>query len=217
MNNVLKAAKLDFALVKPYTLNILFAVLFPVVCTLFNRSLINGVSFAMCFIGMTSNYTFAVSEKNGMERLYSILPVSRKHMVLGRYLFTCTLGMSALVISLIAQPIVLTRFLYVEVTSEDIIAAAITGIVLFTFYTAFLIPGYYKFGVIKGRVFIFIPVAGYLAILMLVYDLKLDSGSKLYAILNDPILYIVTIPFICIIVFALSITLSVKILQNKDI
>lgn len=217
MNNVLKAAKLDFSLVKPYALNIVFALLFPIACTLFNRSLINGVSFAMCFIGMTASYAFTISEKNGMERLYGILPVSRKQMVIGRYLYTCALGLSALLLSLVAQPIVLSRFLYVYVTKDDIIAAAMTGIILFTFYTAFLLPGYYKFGSIKGRVFVFIPVAGYLAILMLVYDYRLDSGAKILEIFSDPVMFITVTPLICVTVLALSITLSVKILQNKDV
>ena len=217
MNNVLKAAKLDFSLVRPYAWNMVFSMLFPVVFSLMNRSLVYGVSFTMCFIGMTSSYTFTISEKNGMERLYGILPVSRKQMVIGRYLYTCALGVSALLISLVAQPIVLSRFLYVDVTKDDIIAAAMTGMILFTFYTAFLLPGYYKFGSIKGRVFVFIPVAGYLAILMLFFDHGLDSGAKILEIFSDPVMFIAITPLVCITVLALSVTLSVKILQNKDV
>ena len=61
----------------------------------------------MCFIAMTTGYTFSVTEKNSMERLYGILPVKKSEMVMGRYLFVIVLGVIALVVSLITQPIVL--------------------------------------------------------------------------------------------------------------
>ena len=47
--------------------------------------------------------------------------------------------------------------LNIEVTVEDIFASALTGIVMFTVYTVFMLPGYYKFGSIKGRFFMFVP------------------------------------------------------------
>ena len=43
----------------------------------------------MCFIAMTTGYTFSVTEKNSMERLYGILPVKKSEMVMGRYFFCC--------------------------------------------------------------------------------------------------------------------------------
>lgn len=41
---------------------------------------------------MASGYTFSISEKNGMERLYGILPITKKEFVLGRYLYTIIMG-----------------------------------------------------------------------------------------------------------------------------
>ena len=87
MNNILKAAKLDVALVKPYIKTICFTLVLPIVFAAINRSLLTGVSFAMCFIAMTTGYTFSVTEKNSMERLYGILPIKKSEMVIGRYLF----------------------------------------------------------------------------------------------------------------------------------
>ena len=49
----------------------------------------------MCFIAMTTGYTFSVTEKNSMERLYGILPVKKSEMVMGRYLFVVVLGVIA--------------------------------------------------------------------------------------------------------------------------
>ena len=55
--------------------------LLPVAFAAINRSLLTGVSFAMCFIAMTTGYTFSVTEKNSMERLYGILPIKKSEMV----------------------------------------------------------------------------------------------------------------------------------------
>ena len=217
MNNVLKAAKLDFSLVKPYTWNMLFSMLFPVVFSLMNRSLVYGVSFTMCFIGMTASYTFTISEKNGMERLYAVLPISRKHMVLGRYLYTCVLGLMALLITLIVQSIVFGFVLDIDITVEDIIAAALTGMIMFTVYAVFMLPGYYKFGSIKGRFFMFVPLAGYFAVVIFSSELDIKNSRVLSAILGDPVLFTAVILIICIIAFAVSIAVSVHILKNKDV
>lgn len=213
MNETLKAAKLDFCLIRPYMKNLLFTVAFPVIFAAINRSLINGVSFAMSFISMTAGYTFSISEKNGMERLYGILPVSKKHLVIGRYLYTCTMGLLTLVISLIVHPTVL-HLLGATVSSVDVIAATVTGIVLFSLFTVFLLPGYYKYGAIKGRIFMFFPAAGYLVVLMLVSLFGFTGSSALSAITNTPIVFVIIVLLICIIAFLLSIAVSIRIFQN---
>ena len=215
MNDTLKAARFDFCLVRPYMKNIFFIMAFPVVFTAINRSLLNGVSFAMSFISMTSGYTFSISEKNGMERLYGILPVSKKHMVVGRYLYTGTMGLLTLMISLIVHPIVLYA-LGAAVSFLDIFAATITGIILFSLFTVFLLPGYYKYGAVKGRIFMFVPAAGYLAVLMFVAVFGFTGNTILSTIINSPLIFVIVVLLICIIAFLLSIIVSIRILQNKE-
>lgn len=63
MSNILKATRLDFSLVKPYVKVIGFTMLLPIAFAAINRSILTGVSFAMCFIAMTTGYTFSVTEK----------------------------------------------------------------------------------------------------------------------------------------------------------
>lgn len=63
MSNILKSTKLDIALEKPYFKTICFTLLLPIVFAAINRSLLTGVSFAMCFIAMTTGYTFSITEK----------------------------------------------------------------------------------------------------------------------------------------------------------
>ena len=54
MSNMLKATKLDFSLVRPYFKVIGFTMLLPIAFAAINRSILTGVSFAMCFIAMTT-------------------------------------------------------------------------------------------------------------------------------------------------------------------
>ena len=92
MSNILKSTKLDIALVKPYFKTICFTLLLPIVFAAINRSLLTGVSFAMCFIAMTTGYTFSITEKNSMDRLFGILPVRKSELVIGRYVFVLAMG-----------------------------------------------------------------------------------------------------------------------------
>ena len=107
MSNVIKSAKLDFSLLKPYLKTMCFVMLFPTFFAAINRSLMVGVSFAMYFIAMMTGYSFTISEKNSMERLYGILPVRKSEIVIGRYIYIIIMGLIALIVSLIFQPAVL--------------------------------------------------------------------------------------------------------------
>ena len=214
MSNMLKATKLDFSLVRPYFKVIGFTMLLPIAFAAINRSILTGVSFAMCFIAMTTGYTFSIIEKNSMERLYGILPVKKSEMVIGRYLFVLALGALALVVSLITQPIVL-RVIGETVEKVDIISAAIGGLFLFALYTVFQIPGYYKFGSIKGRVFMYIPVAGFLATLFLLPKIPMDN-SIITTLSNSPVLLIVLVIVLVVVMYAVSILFSIRIMKNKE-
>ena len=184
MSNILKSTKLDIALVKPYFKTICFTLLLPIVFAAINRSLLTGVSFAMCFIAMTTGYTFSITEKNSMDRLFGILPVRKSELV-----FVLAMGLLSLIISLIAQPLVL-KVLGETVGVFDIVTAAIAGVFLFALYTVFQIPGYYKYGSIKGRVFMYIPVAGFLVTLLLLSKMPAIGNSIISVVESSPILLV---------------------------
>ena len=107
MRDCWKTARLDGFLLWPYKKAIILALLLPIAFAAVNRSLLTGVSFAMCFAAMTTGYPFFLAEKNRMERLYAVLPVGKSAIVAGRYIGVLLLGAAALGISLAAQPLVL--------------------------------------------------------------------------------------------------------------
>ena len=199
---------------KPYFKTICFTLLLPIAFATINRSLLTGVSFAMCFIAMTTGYTFSVTEKNHMERLFGILPVRKSELVIGRYTFVLMMGLSSLVISLILQPLFL-GVLGEKIGVFDIAGAAVVGLFLFTLYTVFQIPGYYKYGSIKGRVFMYIPIVGFLATLFLLPKMP-ASNSVLNTIGNSPVLLAALAIVLVIVMYAISIWFSIRIVKNKE-
>ena len=215
MSNILKSTKLDIALVKPYFKTICFTLLLPIVFAAINRSLLTGVSFAMCFIAMTTGYTFSITEKNSMDRLFGILPVRKSELVIGRYVFVLAMGLLSLIISLIVQPLVL-KVLGETVGVFDIVTAAIAGVFLFALYTVFQIPGYYKYGSIKGRVFMYIPVAGFLITLLLISKNPVGENKLLFTVINSPVLLMLLAVIFVIAMYVISILVSIKILKNKE-
>ena len=215
MSNIWKSAKLDFSLVKPYVKTICFTMVLPVVFAAINRSLLTGISFAMCFIAMTTGYTFSITEKNSMERLYGILPIRKSDMVIGRYIFIIIMGLTALIFSLIAHPVILT-ILGESIGIVDYISAAVIGIFLFALYTVFQLPGYYRFGSIKGRVFMYIPVAGFLITLLLITKSPVGESKLLFTVINSPILLMLLAVIFVIAMYVVSILVSIKILKNKE-
>ena len=215
MSNIWKSAKLDFSLVKPYVKTICFTMVLPVVFAAINRSLLTGISFAMCFIAMTTGYTFSITEKNSMERLYGILPIRKSDMVIGRYIFIIIMGLTALIFSLVSHPIILT-ILGETISIFDYISAAVIGIFLFALYTVFQLPGYYKLGSIKGRVFMYIPVAGFLITLLLITKSPVGESKLLFTVINSPVLLMLLAVIFVIAMYVVSILVSIKILKNKE-
>lgn len=211
MSNILKSTKLDIALVKPYFKTICFTLLLPIVFAAINRSLLTGVSFAMCFIAMTTGYTFSITEKNSMDRLFGILPVRKSELVIGRYVFVLAMGLLSLIISLIAQPLVL-KVLGETVGVFDIVTAAIAGVFLFALYTVFQI----KYGSIKGRVFMYIPVAGFLVTLLLLSKMPAIGNSIISVVESSPILLVLLAVFAIVVMYAVSIFLSIRVMKNKE-
>jgi len=201
-------------LVKPYFKTICFTLLLPIVFAAINRSLLTGVSFAMCFIAMTTGYTFSITEKNSMDRLFGILPVRKSELVIGRYVFVLAMGLLSLIISLIAQPLVL-KVLGETVGAFDIVTAAIAGVFLFALYTVFQIPGYYKYGSIKGRVFMYIPVAGFLVTLLL-SKMPAIGNSIISVVESSPILLVLLSVFAIVVMYTVSIFLSIRVMKNKE-
>ncbi|QNU67046.1 ABC-2 transporter permease [Ruminiclostridium herbifermentans] len=215
MTDIIKSTLLDAYLLKYYKKSICFVLLIPVFFVLINRSLISGISFSMTFMAMTSGYTFSISEKNNMNRLYGILPASKSDMVIGRYFLLLCLGIFTLLFSLIMDSIALNA-INVSITIGDIVASSLVGICLYIIYISFQLPGYYKFGPIRGRAFMYIPIVGFLAILLILDKKNADFSFVFRFISENPLLFIICLLILLIGLYASSIIISTHILKNKE-
>ena len=63
MNPAMKCMKLDFMLLKPYAKSVLLVLLVPLMFPFFTGSLLEGLSFGVTVMAMTTAYTFSISEK----------------------------------------------------------------------------------------------------------------------------------------------------------
>ena len=102
-----------------------------------------------------------------------------------------------------------------SVGTLDMISAAIGGLFLFALYTVFQIPGYYKYGAIKGRVFMYIPVAGFLATLFFLPKMPADNPI-VTTVVSSPVLLIGLVLVLIVVMYAVSIWLSIRIMENKE-
>lgn len=167
----------------------------------------------MCLIAMTTGYTFSVAEKNNMVRLYGMLPVKKRELVIGRYLLILAQGAFALVISLIIQPFVL-RAVGETIRAFDLVRAAVGGLFLFALDTVFQIPGYYQYGSIKGRVFMYIPVAGFLVTLFLFPQMPADRAF-MTILGGSPVFLVASVIVLVIVMYAVSVWFSIRIMKTK--
>lgn len=177
MSDTIKCMKLDYLLLKPYLKSMLLTLLVPMLFPIFTGTLFEGLSFAATVIAMTTGYTFSIVEKNNLERFYGFLPAKKGAFVFGRYLLIFLTGFCALLFSFLIQLLILMLMSAVPATQEALLSLLVC-MSLFCIYAAVQIPGYYRFGSIKGKMFMFIPTVGFL---LFYFIARFIAGNKAFA------------------------------------
>ena len=215
MNETLKATKLDFCLVKPYIKGFKFSFIMIVALVIINKSLIFGVFLTTILGTMFIAQPFSISESNGMEKMYGILPISKKHLVMGRYLYTCSIGLLIPLLSTLIYSILL-RVIGVTASLPEICTSAVFGFAIFSLYTIFQLPGFYKYGVLKGKAFVYVPliICGVLIYVLIQFDVL--SGFIFTLIIENPIVIGIAALLAFIIAYWISIAASIRALRNKE-
>ncbi|HEY7224552.1 MAG TPA: ABC-2 transporter permease [Micromonosporaceae bacterium] len=142
-----------------------------------------------------SSGVFSINERNHGERLYGTLPLARKDVVLGRYVFGLTIGVAATVIAGMLGYLA-SRIAGVSMGAfgpkggsfvpgyDSLLFWAAIGLAFcyFCFSMAIAFPIYFRFGFSKSYVFTMLPL--YLVVLATLLitrklNLTLDAGSVL--------------------------------------
>ena len=61
----------------------------------------------------------------------------------------------------------------------DLLSSLLLGMLLFTIYAGVQLPGYYKYGSIRGKIFMFIPTVGFLVFYYLAGKLGIGEAWQL--------------------------------------
>lgn len=214
MNDTINSMKLDFLLLKPYIKSMLLVLLVPLLITFFTDTLFEGLSFTATVMAMTTGYTFSVAEKNNLDRFYGFLPVSRNALIMGRYFIIFLMGFAALLFTLTVQVIIL-NFKSAVPTLQEVLVSFLLCANLFCIYAGVQIPGYYRFGSIKGKMFMFIPTVGFLLIYYIVRLITGNAGAvKFNLTFHYPMLIIGALGFM-VLILAISVMMSIRLVETS--
>ena len=167
-NKMLSFVRLDYITIKPYITwknLLLFLVVFVFIGS--------GTGDVSAIIGMSMMYSvifacypFSVGEKNGIDALYATLPITKKTVVIGRYIFTVLLNLTMFAASLILS-IVLMTVAGKGVQLLEIVLIAVVCFALFTLVEAIQLPLYFKLGYNKAKYLTYFPLLCFPAMVVL--------------------------------------------------
>lgn len=216
MTYTVKCMKLDYLLLKPYFKSMMLVLLVPLMITFFTGTLFEGLSFAATVMAMTTGYAFSVAEKNNLSRFYGFLPIKKTALVKGRYLIIFLMGFMALTVTLAVQVVVLSMKSSLP-NIQEIVGTFLLCAVLFSIYAGVQIPGYYRYGSIKGKMFMFIPTVGFL---LFYYIIRIFTEGANTATVNfslSPIIVVIIALGLSALLISASALASAKIVEKKGL
>lgn len=216
MTYTVKCMKLDYLLLKPYFKSMMLVLLVPLMITFFTGTLFEGLSFAATVMAMTTGYAFSVAEKNNLSRFYGFLPIKKIALVKGRYLIIFLMGLISLTVTLAVQVVILSMKRSLPDIPE-IVGNFLLCAVLFCIYAGVQIPGYYRYGSIKGKMFMFIPTVGFLLFYYIIRMFTEGANTATVNVSLSPIIIaIIALGLIALLISA-SALVSAKIVEKKGL
>jgi hypothetical protein len=218
MNNVLQVLKLDIYTVKTAYSKIFMVYVISLFIGLQTQSIVP--IFMIMFLSVSySGFPFSIIEKNDCGKLYGILPIHRKEIVIGRYFFAFFSGLLNLIISIV---LALTLALLTR-QGIDIFTLLLSISLTFCYYcfaAGVSYPVYYKFGF--SRSFIWTALPMYLLVLLIVFiaqrtNLDETFGKVLQYFANHYILLLFSALILGIAMLIISCYISYGIFKNKEL
>jgi len=165
MNSVFKVLKLDHFTVKTSYSKMIMVYFISILLGLLTQPIM-PIIMIMFFCVSFSGFPFSIIEKNNCERLYGILPINKKEIIIGRYLYGFISGISNLIVSIILAYII--AIFSKQQINISILSLSITlAFCYYCFAVSISYPVYYKIGFSKSYIFITLPL--YILILLIVF------------------------------------------------
>lgn len=155
---ILKVAVLDYKTIKPYlTLKNLFIVLGVTFFLAFvNKNTLIPLSMVSVFVTIYLSYPFAVGEQNGIDPLYRILGLTRKEVVLGRYLWAFSMNLIGILFGVLLS-LLLSVLLSLPFDFKEAGAMLLGLFFIFSLMQAFQFPLFFKLGYMKAKTVSYLP------------------------------------------------------------
>lgn len=214
MNNIINLTKMSFTNLKSVYKQIWFIWIVWIGVDILNPFFLNML-FGLSIL-LTLYQVMAYEDNNGINYLISFLPVKRSEYVISRYL----LGIGSLLLSIIVIYIVHLVSTQInplkEVPIKILLPISITSAIL---AMSVIIPLVLKFGINKGRVFMSIIIMAIaMAPISIISDISKNPKmiDNIMNIINNIGLPII-VSIINIVMILISIFISIKLYQHKEI
>jgi ABC-type transport system involved in multi-copper enzyme maturation permease subunit len=113
--------------------------------------------FVMLFSVVLGGMVFSTHEKNHTEKLYGTLPLTKREMIVGRYLYALIIGAVSIVI---AGALSKAVSIFIDTPVEPVLywGALAGAFVYYCFAVGVSFPIFFKFGFAKANVFTMLPM-----------------------------------------------------------
>ncbi|MDR2940583.1 MAG: ABC-2 transporter permease [Clostridiales bacterium] len=222
MGRVINFAKLDFLTVKPFLSpsNLMgFLVIFVFIGL--SSSILTMSGVLMMYAAIYTSYPFAVGEKNSIDTLYATLPLEKKDIVTGRYIFAIMLNvLLALIILLILFILSISSIEAVNLT--EALVSVVSCFIIASFVESLQLPIYFKLGYAKAKFLAYFPI--FICSITIAFIPVIFKNINLIKILNNlygwiflnPLVATIVIFIAWLMVMALSCYISYSLYKNRE-
>ena len=162
MNRTLSFVKLDYLTIKPYLTikNLLLLLLVFVFIGYGTGESSVLIGMLMMYSMIYASYPFAAEDRNKIGMLYATLPITKNRIVAGRYLFTLGLNAVVGILSFVISALLMT-VLKKGFNGEETLTNSLVCFILFSILEAIQLPIYFKFGYMKAKFLVYLPLAAF--------------------------------------------------------
>lgn len=222
MNKILSCVKLDIRLVKPYSKSILFLLVLGIFMGFMFKSSETLSSYFMMMIMLVISYPFAIIDKNHLDILYGTLSLSKKSIVIGRYLFVLLLTIVCAILSIVCS-LILSSIIKEEIVISQLLLIVCSMFTVLSLVISLQYPIYFKYGYTKAKMIAMIPLFTVFAIIIMVPSIAKLAGWNLSLtnlfdnLTSNAHLLCIGLIFIGLMFLLISYFISYKLYNKKDI
>ena len=222
MNNIKGLLVKDILQLKSYKKTLIFFIIIFILTSISNDGRIGSALIIMLTLGfgMFSIASFSYDETNKADKFILTLPLTKKEVVLSKYILIISSTVIGSVIGIILSCI-FSIILNKQIPNIfEVLSVALGGILVIGFIESVQIPCIYKWGAEKGRIQMMILsalvalLAGVISFAVEKANIQLQSNN-IIEIINQylPLIFIV----LTIIIYYISYRVSYKIYDRKEL